>query len=528
MVPGKTYRPEDYLEILWRRKWIGIVPFVLIAIGTMIGTQFIPNRYRSSTQVLVVPQQVPKDYVEPTVTSALAQRLQAITQQILSRTRLERVIQDFNLYPEQRKTELMEDVVALMRRDIDVTIGRAGRRSEPSYFTVSFEYGEPRTAMQVTDRLASLFISENLQDRTVQADQTSQFLQTQLDDARRRLTDHEQKLEEFRRQYAGQLPTQVQTNLQVMQSTQAELQAVNDSINHDRDRQMTLDKLMSDLVTISSQNQANQAPAKSDVPLTAAQQLAQARESLQALLTRLKPEHPDVMRAQRVVKELEQKAAAEELNAPVGVTGTPVRLSAGEQKRLSDMQAERDSLDRHIATSRAEEARLQGVLASYRDRVEAAPAREAQLTGLMRDYDTLEQSYKGLLAKSQESDIAADLERRQIGEQFRVIDPARLPERPISPNRPRFNGMGAAGGLIIGLALIALLEYRDTSVRTDEDVTLSLALPVLAVIPLMITSGERKRNRRRTLAAATASLVLMMSVLAFAVWKMDLIPGLVR
>jgi capsular polysaccharide biosynthesis protein len=192
------------------------------------------------------------------------------------------------------------------------------------------------------------------------------------------------------------------------------------------------------------------------------------------------------------------------------------------------MQAERDSLDRHIATSRAEEARLQGVLASYRDRVEAAPAREAQLTGLMRDYDTLEQSYKGLLAKSQESDIAADLERRQIGEQFRVIDPARLPERPISPNRPRFNGMGAAGGLIIGLALIALLEYRDTSVRTDEDVTLSLALPVLAVIPLMITSGERKRNRRRTLAAATASLVLMMSVLAFAVWKMDLIPGLVR
>jgi uncharacterized protein involved in exopolysaccharide biosynthesis len=291
---------------------------------------------------------------------------------------------------------------------------------------------------------------------------------------------------------------------------------------------MTLDKLMSDLVAISSQNQANQAPATADVPLTAAQQLAQARESLRALMTRLKPEHPDVIRAQRIVKELEQKAAAEELDAPVGATATPVRLSPGEQKRLSDMQAERDSLDRHIAMSRAEETRLQGVLSGYRQRVEAAPAREAQLTELMRDYDTLQQTYKGLLAKSQESDIAADLERRQIGEQFRVIDPARLPERPISPNRQRMNGMGAAAGLLIGVALIALLEYRDTSVRTDEDVTLSLALPVLAVIPLMITTTERKRNRRRTLAAATASLVLMMSVLAFAVWKFDVMAGWIR
>jgi polysaccharide chain length determinant protein (PEP-CTERM system associated) len=382
--------------------------------------------------------------------------------------------------------------------------------------------------MQVTDRLASLFISENLQDRTVQADQTSQFLQTQLEDARRRLADHEKKLEEFRRTYAGQLPTQVQTNLQVMQSTQAELQAVNDSINHDRDRQMTLDKLMSDLTVISSQNQANEAPVKNDVPLTAAEQLAQARESLQALQTRLKPEHPDIIRAQRVIKELEQKAAAEELTAPVGATVTPARLLPGDQKRLSDMQAERDSLDRHIAMSRAEEKRLQGVLVGYRERVEAAPAREAQLTELMRDYDTLQQTYKELLSKSQESQIAADLERRQIGEQFRVIDPARLPERPVSPNRPRMNAMGAAGGLLLGLALIALLEYRDTSVRTDEDVTLSLALPVLAVIPLMITTNERKRSRRRTVVAAAASLVLMMSVLAFAVWKLDVMAGWVR
>jgi hypothetical protein len=132
-----------------------------------------------------------------------------------------------------------------------------------------------------------------------------------------------------------------------------------------------------------------------------------------------------------------------------------------------------------------------------------------------------------LLTKSQDSQIAADLERRQIGEQFRVIDPARLPERPVSPNRGRMNGMGAAGGFLFGLALIALLEYRDTSVRTDEDVTLSLALPVLAVIPLMITAGELKRTRRFKLAAATASVVVM-GALVLAAWKFNVVTSWVR
>ena len=143
----------------------------------------------------------------------------------------------------------------------------------------------------------------------------------------------------------------------------------------------------------------------------------------------------------------------------------------------------------------------------------------------MRDYETLQNTYKTLLAKSQESNMAANLERRQIGEQFRVIEPARLPERPISPNRLRLNSLGALAGLCLGLALIALLAYRDTSVRTDDDVTLSLALPVLAVIPAMITEGDRVRIRRMKLTATAASLVVTVSVLAVAFWKFNVIQG---
>ena len=535
MLPGKKYRPEDYLEIVWRRKWAAVMPFVIITLGVVLGTQFLPDRYRSEARILIVPQQVPENYVQPTVTTSLDSRLQAINQQITSRTRLERIIQELNLYEDERRTMIMEDVIELMRGDIGVQIARPrGRREEPGNFTVSFTSSNARLAMQVTERLASQFITESLQDRTVQADQTNQFLETQLEESRRRLVEHEQKLEQFRRQYSGQLPSQVQSNLAVMQGTQSEIQNIVDTINRDRDRQLVIDRTIADFMAIgsaASQTAAASAPkADAGAPQTATAQLEQARVGLRALQLRLTPQHPDVVRAQRVVRELEQKAAAEELTSEVGTGVMNVRaaLSPGDQKRLSELQTERESLDRRIALSRAEIERLQGVLTGYRQRVEAAPTRQSEETELTRDYTTLQEQYQTLLARSQQSKIAADLERRQIGEQFRLIDAARLPERPVSPDRPRLNMLGALAGLAFGLGLVALLEYRNTSFRTDDDIALSLALPVLAVIPAMHTRREKKRAKHRRLVAVSASLVGMTGAVAAIVWLMDDIVRWVR
>jgi len=263
---------------------------------------------------------------------------------------------------------------------------------------------------------------------------------------------------------------------------------------------------------------------------TAAEQLEAARVALRALQLRLKPEHPDMIRAEKVVGDLEHKAAAEELNRPVGTGIVPARstLAPADLGRLSDMQAERESLDRRVALNQAEEVRLQRLLSGYRAKVEAAPRREAESTELMRDYETLDEQYRTLLGRSQQARIAADLERRQIGEQFKLIDPARLSERPISPNRLRLNTMGAMSGLAIGLVLLALIEYRNTTFRTEDDFALSLALPVLAVIPAMITRRERQRTRRRRLVAMSASLVAMTGAVAVIVWKMDDIASWVR
>jgi polysaccharide chain length determinant protein (PEP-CTERM system associated) len=535
MLPGKKYTPEDFVKIAWRRKWLIVIPTLVVASGTFVWSQSLPNRYRSEARILIVPQRVPENYVQPTVTTELTERLQAISQEILSRTRLERIIEEFNLYGDERKTMIMEDVIQLMRRDVAIDIaGTRRRRGDPGSFVVRYDSNSPRMAMQVVERLASLFITENLQDREVLAEQTSQFLQAQLEDARGRLIEHERKLEAYRRANMGQLPTQVNSNLQVMQSTQVQLQSRIDAMNRDHDRKLALDKLIAEaeavqVVTPSSRGRRD---ASLDAPVrgSTGEQLAAARATLESLEARLTSEHPDVVRAKRVIRELETKAAVEALERPL-TSEEPVagQLSPAEEahrQRLSEMQTEREGLERRIEANTAEQTRLQGVLATYRRNVEAAPRRESELIELMRDYDIVQGSYNSLLSKSQSSNIAADLERRQIGQQFRMIEAARLPQRPSSPNRARMNMMGTLAGLAFALALVALLEYRDTTMNTRGDVVASLALPIIAVIPAMSTIVERRKRKRQQVLIAAASSAVVISGVAAAVWRFQLLDNL--
>ena len=253
MIPGKKYTPEDFLDIAKRRAWVILVPFVLIAAGAAIDSRLTPDLYRSETVILVVPQRIPESYVRATVTSRIEDRLQSIGQQILSRTRLERIITDFNLYTAARKATVMENVVEMMRKDITVETVKGDA------FKVSYVSGDPRAAMEVTNRLASLFIEENRHDREVLADGTNQFLESQLEDARRRLSEHEKKVEEYRMRYSGELPTQVQSNLQVIQNTQLQVQALVESIDRDRDRRLVLERSIADVSTPEAKPEATPA-----------------------------------------------------------------------------------------------------------------------------------------------------------------------------------------------------------------------------------------------------------------------------
>jgi polysaccharide chain length determinant protein (PEP-CTERM system associated) len=516
VIPGKRYNPEDVLEIAWRRKWLIVLPFVVVATATAIQSRMTPNRYRSETVILVVPQRIPENYVRSTVTSRIEDRLQSIGQEILSRTFLEKVILDFNLYVEARKTGVMENVVDAMRQN-DIKV-------EPvkgDAFRISYVSGDPQKAMQVTDRLASLFIEANRRDREKLADGTNQFLENQLEDARRRLAEHEKKVEEYKRRYSGELPTQVESNLQVIQNTQLQVQAVVDSIDRDRDRRLVLERSIADLAAADTRTE--RPPAAAAPGGEPIDELETARRTLRELELRLTAAHPDVIRAKRQVRDLEAKAAATTrvpAAAPAAAaTAPPVGGDATRQARLRNLQVELNNVDRQITARETEEKRLRGIITSYQARVEAAPARESELIALTRDYTTLEKVYQTLLTKGEDSKVAANLERRQAGEQFRILDPARVPERPFSPNRMRMNLMGALAGLAIGLGLAALIEYRDTTLRTDDDVVTSIGLPVLAMIPMMITSVEERRHiRNRWIMVATAAAAMVMFTAAL-IWK---------
>jgi polysaccharide chain length determinant protein (PEP-CTERM system associated) len=402
----------------------------------------------------------------------------------------------------------MEDVIQQMRRDMNLQVVRGDA------FRISYVGDDPRTVMRVTERLGSLFIDENIREREALAQNTSDFLETQLEDARRRLLEHEKKLEQYRQQYAGQLPSQLDSNLQVLQGVQLQIQNLAESMNRDRDRQSVLQRQIVELEQLEDAPAAEQEPDDSGGP-TLAQQLAVAKANLNALQTRLKPDHPDVKKASGLVRELETKVA-EAASDDTGAVATPA--IAPRARRLQDYRAELELLERQLASKQADEQRLRKQTASYQARVEAAPRRESEMTELTRDYVTLQQMYTTLLSKREDSKIAANLERRQIGEQFNLLDPARLPEKPFSPNRRLLTAVGLAAGLGLGMALIALLEYRDESFKVDHEVVRLLALPVLAVVPTMQSPTERKwafQKRMLTAAACATTVLLGLAVVTY-------------
>jgi len=496
----------------WRRRWHVLVPFAIVAAGAAIIARKLPDLYSSSATILIVPQRVPENYVTPTVTARIEDRVRTIAQQILSRTQLEKLILEYNLYANERQTALMEDVVSKMREDITVQVGQQGavRRPDSASFQIGYTASDARTAVRVTERLASLFIEENLRDREVMAEGTNRFLESQLNDARERLAEQEKKVEEYRQKYNGQLPTQQQANLQMIQTTQMQIQALAEAMERERDRKVTLDKMLAEL------NQApppDEGPLPEDDPNVA---LETAKETLHQMETRLKPEHPDVIRQKRIVRDLEAAA-----KAPAAVAARAAAAPPDPRvQRRAALVAEIESLDRTLAAQGNDDKRLHDVMNRYQGYVDAVPERESEMIALTRDYDTLQRVYTTLLAKNEDAKVAANLERRQIGEQFKLIDPPVLPDKPTSPDRVQWDLIGAAIGLGIGCLLAGIAEYRDSSLRNADDVLSAVAVPVLALIPVM-TMPTPRRNRRRlwgmTAAAAVGAVAL---AIAIAVWTL--------
>ncbi len=520
MLPGRQYTPEEILRLLWCRRGIIVGMTVLATLSAVAIGLRIPNTYKSEALILVVPQKVPESYVRTTVTTVIEERLRLISEQILSRSRLEKVILDFDLYPELRAKMPMEQVVAQMRPDITVDPIR------DDAFKVSFLADTPRKAMIVAERLGNMVIVENADDREKTSKGINQFLESQLEEQKRRLVDQENKLEEFRRRNAGELPSQVESNLQALRNAQNQISTLSESIDRDRDRRLLLEKSANE--TSSPDAGSGTGDASANAESRTIDQLERARGELKALELRLKPTHPDVAAKKRQISDLQNQLDVESRAMAQGAPVVPATPSNEliRQARARQAQADIVKLDKQLAAKEAEIDKLKDKAAEIQRRIDALPAHESEMIRITRDYETQQKIYNGLLAKREESKIAANLERQQVGEQFRILDPARVPERPYSPNRLKLDMIGCGLGLVLGVGLAGFLEYRDTSLRTEDEIVKMLVLPVVAAIPILISVSDRRRRRRNIILGVTASIVTVVGGFVATLWKLGYWEGM--
>src|SRR5436190_5269921 len=470
MLPGKKLAIADLLKMFRRRAWLVVVPPLLTVFPALIYSSRIENVYVSDMLIAIDPQRVPDAFVRSTVTLGTDVRMDAISVKVRSRTNLESMIEEFHLYPAERQRMPMEDVVKLMNDSIKVTLERSRDavtgREVPNAFHVNYTHPDPNIAARVTQQLGSLFVEQNSRDRGALASATNEFLDAQLTSARAKLVEQEVRLEKFREKHGKEMPTQMVANLQTLQGTQTQVQSLVESIARDRDQRLMLDRMYRDAESMPVPVDA--APAAGgvgNVPpanVPPEQQLEAARNPLANLELRYKPDHPDVLRARQLIETLEAQNKSQPRSGPAAAPATTLSSAAMQRRqRLAEMSAQIESLDRQIQFKTSEEKRLRAEIAEYQRRVEAVPGLESEWVALTRDYDTQQISYKELLTKSSAAKVAADLEVQQIGEHFRIVDPATVPVRPLPSIRMQVNAAGFALGLIIGFGIAAFLEIRD-------------------------------------------------------------------
>jgi len=485
--------PELALDIVKRRRWVILVPLSIALVTGIFLAITLPRVYEAKTLILVESQRVPQNYVQSIVTEDTAQRINTISQQILSRTNLEKVIKDFNLFPGSENTRFfMEDMVENLRKRISVSVITDQRRQTEA-FSISYKDKEPELVMRVANALAAYFIDANLKVRESQAIGTSVFLEAELEAMRGKLEQFEENIKNYRKTNMGELPEQLETNLRILERLQADLGNRQQNLREAKIRSAELNNQAANrelsVVAIGPGQRPGEGPAS----------LEQLRAQLESAQSRYTEKHPDIQRLKKQIAELEAKSSDQDTSS------ISTRIPAELRRQMADVQ-------REIQMAETEIDNLRGQIAEYQKRVENIPKREQELLSLNRDYQNIKTTYESLTSRKLEADIAVNMERKQKGEQFRIVDPAKLPERPIEPNLQKVFLLAVALGLGAGAVLAFLLEFAKPSFRSPTDIESQYGLPVLVTIPRLLQPRQiflSKLNHAASIAFSIFNLGLI-------------------
>ena len=482
MIGQRELKLEDYLAIARRHRLILIVPALLGAVLVYGISLTIPYQYLSQTLVLVKQPAVPDSVVKPIVNEDLNQRLATMKQQILSRTRLEPIIQDFGLYKKDQEKGLpMEELVARLRKTITVTLveSMTELRNQVPGFTVTVVSDNPRLAQQICTQITSMFIEESEKTLENSAANTTDFISRQVTQAKVKLDEQDAKLAAFKRQFMGSLPEDEAANLNLLNGLNTQLEATTQALSRAQQEKAFAESML------SQQLAAWQSTASEKSPLTLEMQLNDLQNQLVSMEARYTEDYPDVIKLKNNIAQLKKKIA----DAHASDTPKTAPKDAIEPPNIQQLRAQIHQNDLVIKDKTVQEEQIQTQIRTYQGRISLSPSVEQQYKELTRDYQTSSDNYNDLLKKQTASQMGKDLQTQQQGEQFTILDPASLPESPTYPDHKLFGLGGLAGGLMIGVGIVLVIEMRDNTLRTERDVEFFLKVPTLAMVPALELQG---------------------------------------
>ncbi len=521
---GAGFDPAHYLGLVRRRHMQFLIPLLAGWLLVWAASWVLPPRYKSGTLILVEQPTMPKDYVTPNVTDNLQDRLQSITQQILSRTRLLHIIDRLNLYPGHMTAD---DKVERMRKDIEIELVR-DNADRVNAFNVSYSSRDPHVAQRVTSEITNLFISENLQVQTTESENTTNFLESQLETARKTLSSQEESIREFKGQHIGALPDQVASNLQILSGLQAQLQTEQDALNTAKQQRVYLETLVNQYRSQPGGAKAEGGGAANGVSAIDAE-LENLRAQLADLSSHYTDRHPDVRKVKEQIAKTErmraQAVAEQKAKAALALSNPETAANADPEPAdpaspLAQLRGQLQANRAEIANRERGARELSAKLTEYQARLSEEPVREQQLSDLTRGYEQSKASYDELLKKKNESAMATRLVLLQQGERFRVEDAPSLPLKPDFPNRLKFCVIGLGAGLALGAAVAGAFEVLDDRIFDEKEFEKLLPFAVIAEIPPILVAADEERNRRRlwlgwVTAGVVSATILLGSAVSF-------------
>jgi len=490
---------SDYKHLLGRRKWVIILTALCIASATAVVVYFLPNVYRATTVILVDPRKVPDNYVAATTTTTVVDRLATLREQILSATRLGAVIDELDLYHDMKKTNTHDEIVERMRNDIEITVVSNNKNDRDlAAFSVAYSSHDASQAARVTNRLASLFIEENIKSREQQVMGTADFIDKELGDAHKDLDDKEHKIAQLRTRYVGELPQSETMHVQALNSLQLELRSEMDEFNRAQQQKLYIQSLLAQNTPVVD---LDRSASPELVALQA--QLSDAQTELDDMRKRYGPEYPDVAKRQGDVQDLERQIKkVKEASA-----STP-KPAAPRKAQNPVMESQIAALDQEIRKIQQRQEETKQEIAFHESKLGGIPVVEQQMAAATRDFDVARDHYRMLLEKKFGADMASDLESRQKAERFVILDPAQVPAKPDRPNRFLIDLVALVVGIGIGFGAALMTEIADPAIKTEREIMDWLAGPIIAKIPWFQTPIQRQRQIIRNLVLTASSTAL--------------------